>query len=148
MTNDQKQMTNYEIITEIKEDRLDDLLRLYHQAWWSQQRQKEDVRRMLEHSDLVLGVVEPEQQKLVGFTRILTDFVYRVTIWDVMVESQFQGQGLGRILLNAVVSHPQLREVELMLLICTAQMMPFYEKFGFTKEIKNDMRLMQRIRLT
>ncbi|MFP4006627.1 MAG: GNAT family N-acetyltransferase [Spirulinaceae cyanobacterium] len=148
MTHDQQQMTNNKIITEIKEEQLDDLLALYHQAWWSRQRQKDDVRRMLEHSDVVLGLVEPEKQKLVGFTRILTDFVYRATIWDVMVDSQFQGQGLGRILLNAVVSHPQLREVESMYLACTAQMMPFYEKFGFTQEIKNDMRLMQRIRLT
>lgn len=141
-------MANYKIITEINEDRLDDLLGLYHQAWWSQQRQKEDVRRMLQHSDLVFGILEPERGKLVGFTRILTDFVYRVTIWDVMVDSQFQGQGLGRILLNGVISHPQLKDVELMLLMCTAQMMPFYEKFGFTKEIKKDMRLMQRMRLT
>jgi len=141
-------MTQYKIISEINEDRLDDLLALYHQAWWSQERQKEDVQRMLQHSDLVLGIVAPEQGKLVGFTRILTDFVYRVTIWDVMIDSQFQGQGLGRILLNAVVSHPQLREVESMYLACTAEMIPFYEKFGFTKEIKKDMRLMQRLRLT
>lgn len=148
MTNDQQQMTNYKIISEINENHLDNLLELYHQVWWSQQRQKEDVRRMLRHSDLILGLVEPERERLVGFTRIMTDFVYRGTIWDVMVDSQFQGQGLGRVLLDAVVSHPQLQDVELMLLACTAEMMPFYEKFGFTKEIKNDLRLMQRIRLS
>ncbi|MEC4805661.1 MAG: GNAT family N-acetyltransferase [Jaaginema sp. PMC 1079.18] len=137
----------FELVEEIHDNQLDDLLTMYHQVWWSRERQKDDVLRMLRHSDLVLGIVHVETHQLIGFTRILTDFVYRATIWDVMVHTQFQGQGLGRVLLNGVISHGRLQEVELMLLICTVEMMPFYEKFDFTREIKNDLRLMQRVRL-
>jgi ribosomal protein S18 acetylase RimI-like enzyme len=137
----------FEIIEDIQESQLEDLLALYRAAWWSQNRQRDDIKRMLKHSSLVLGLFEVETQRLVGFTRILTDFVYRATIWDVIINPQFQGQGLGRILIEAIVTHPKLQEVELMFLACTPEMMPFYEKFGFTREIKSDMRLMQRLQM-
>ena len=63
-------------------DRLDgdlpeQLHRLYLAEWWTNRRSADDVRRMLEGSDVVIGFVDEETGVLAGFARVLTDFVYK-----------------------------------------------------------------------
>src|SRR5262249_13982719 len=94
-----------------------------------------DVRRMLEASDVVIGLCEPASQRLVGFARVLTDYVYKALILDVIVAASHRGRGLGQVLLDAVLEHPALLSVRHFELYCRPDMVPFYQRWGFTTDI-------------
>ena len=104
------------------------LVRLFHQAPWAKARSLEETRDMLSHTDLALCAWDGDQ--LVGFGRVLTDFVYRATIWDVIVDHAYQKQGIGTEIVQRILHHPHLTKVELFWL-CTRRP-GFYEKLGFS----------------
>lgn len=111
------------------------LLRLFHQAPWAKNRTLEDAKAMLDHSDVVLCAWDGD--RLVGFGRVLTDFVYRATIWDVIVDQTYQKQGIGTELVQRILNHPRLKKVELFWL-CTRRP-GFYEKLGFSSKEQTGM---------
>ncbi|WP_195891945.1 GNAT family N-acetyltransferase [Neobacillus dielmonensis] len=55
---------------------------------------------------------------------------------DVIVKESFCGQNLGRELMNHIVEHPSLQQVQHFELYCRPEMLPFYQKWGFTEEFK------------
>ena len=131
------------IIDHVPPERLDDLMRLYASAWWASSRRAEDVERMLADSDLVVGLLD--EGRLVGFVRVLTDFVYFGMVLDVIVAPDRRGTGLGRVLLDAVVGHPRLAGVRSLELVCQPEMVPFYRAWGFTDQVGRSL-LMRRAR--
>ncbi|GKS65943.1 GNAT family N-acetyltransferase [Nitrospira sp.] len=111
------------------------LLRLFHQAPWAKQRSLKDAKEMLQHTDLTLCAWDGE--RLIGFGRVLTDFIYRATIWDVIVDQAYQGQGIGTEIVKRILNHPRLSRVELVWL-CTRRP-GFYERLGFTSKEQTGM---------
>jgi ribosomal protein S18 acetylase RimI-like enzyme len=111
------------------------LHKLFRQAPWAKERTIEDVKLMLRHTDVTLCVWDGDQ--LVGFGRVLTDFVYRATIWDVIVDKAYQKQGIGTEIVRRLLNHPRLKHVELFWL-CTRRP-GFYEKFGFSSKEQTGM---------
>lgn len=127
-------MEQYRTVSELTEQQISELTVLYRNEFWSQNRTQQDVAKMLAASDIIIGLVN-ECDSLVGFVRVLTDFVYRAFIFDVIVKPTHRKQGLGKRLLDSVVEHPQLQAVEYLGLYCLPEMIPFYEQWGFTTEI-------------
>jgi ribosomal protein S18 acetylase RimI-like enzyme len=97
-------------------------------AFWARDRRLDDLAIALEHSTPVISAWDND--RLVGFARATSDGIYRATIWDVVVHPDYQGAGLGRKLVQTVLSHPQVSKVERVYLMTTNQR-PFYEKIGF-----------------
>jgi len=107
------------------------LVALYRHAPWASTRTSEDAREMLIHTDV--AITAWDENRLVGFGRVLTDYVYRASIWDVIVDNAYQGQDIGTQIIQHILDHPDLKRVELFWL-CTRSP-GFYEKLGFsTKE--------------
>jgi ribosomal protein S18 acetylase RimI-like enzyme len=111
------------------------LLRLFQQAPWAKDRTLDDAKDMLRHTDLTLCAWD--RDRLIGFGRVLTDFVYRATIWDVIVDRAYQGQGVGTEIVRRILNHPRLKRVELFWL-CTRRP-GFYEKLGFSSKEQTGM---------
>lgn len=111
------------------------LLILFQQAPWAKGRTLADAREMLRHTDVALCAWEGD--RLVGFGRVLTDFVYRATIWDVIVDGAYQKQGIGTEIVQRILQHPRLKKVELFWL-CTRRP-GFYEKLGFSSKEQTGM---------
>jgi RimJ/RimL family protein N-acetyltransferase len=109
------------------------LHRLYQAEWWTKGRSLVDVRRMLASANLVFGLLEPDSGRLVGFTRVLTDDVYKALVLDVIVAPDRRGEGLGERLMRRVLDHPRLAGVQDFELYCAPDMEPFYERFGFRR---------------
>ena len=112
------------------------LVRLYSHAAWASGRSVEDVREMLSHTDLALSVWDG--LRLVGFGRVLTDYVYRASIWGVIVDPDYQGQDIGTQIMQRILQHPDLKQVELFWL-CTRDKQTFYEKLGFSANEQTGM---------
>ncbi len=111
------------------------LVRLFHQAPWAKDRSPEQTRDMLRQTDLVLCAWDGDQ--LVGFGRVLTDFMYRATIWDVIVDQAYHKQGIGTEIVRRILHHPRLEHVELFWL-CTRRP-GFYERLGFSSKEQTGM---------
>lgn len=128
------------LIEQLSQGQVDDLMELYAPEFWTSHRTKDDVARMLASTGVVLGVVDTEQDdRLVGFSRVLTDFVYRATLYDVIVAPSHRGRGVARLLMDAVVNHPRLRTVEYIDLSCKPDKVSLYEKWGFTADLSGTL---------
>jgi predicted GNAT family N-acyltransferase len=138
-----KRLMTYRIVSQLTENQISELVDLYKNEFWSSKRTLEDVVRMLAESDIIIALVD-ENEKLIGFTRILTDFVYRGIIFDVIIKPSHRNMKLSSKLMDAVVNHPQLKSIEWIALCCLPEMIPYYERWGFTSEL-NKMQLMFRI---
>ncbi len=114
----------------------DQLVNLYRQAPWARGRTADDVRIMLTHTDIVVSAWDGP--RLVGFGRVLTDYVYRASIWDVIVDKEYQGQDIGTGIMQRILHHPDLKRVELFWL-CTRDKQSFYEKLGFSSKEQTGM---------
>ena len=136
-------MNSYRIISELNEQQISELIELYTHEVWSQNRSREDVTKMLAASNVVIGLVD-DYDHLIAFIRVLTDFVYRAFIYDVIVKASHRNQGVGKKLMDSVVDHPRLQTVERLGLSCLPEMIPFYERWGFTSEV-GGVQLMARI---
>ena len=133
---------NYQVVNQLNETQVSQLVELYKNEFWSKNRTYQGVVKMLAASDIIIALVT-EQKEVIGFCRILTDFVYRGVIYDVIVKPNYRKIGFGAKLLDEVVSHPQLKEVENIALFCLPEMIPFYQQWGFTNEVVN-LELMYR----
>jgi ribosomal protein S18 acetylase RimI-like enzyme len=111
------------------------LIHLYRQAPWAQQRALEQTRAMLANTDVVISAWDGP--RLVGFGRVLTDYVYRASIWDIIVDRDYQGQKIGTEIVRRILDHPALQQVELFWL-CT-RMPGFYERLGFSAKEQTGM---------
>jgi ribosomal protein S18 acetylase RimI-like enzyme len=111
------------------------LVALYRHAPWASTRTSEDAREMLIHTDV--AITAWDGNRLVGFGRVLTDYVYRASIWDVIVDNVYQGQDIGTQIIQHILDHPDLKRVELFWL-CTRSP-GFYEKLGFSANEQTGM---------
>jgi ribosomal protein S18 acetylase RimI-like enzyme len=97
-------------------------------AFWAKDRRIEDWKIAIANSEPVITVWD--NQRLIGFARATSDGIYRATIWDVVIHPDYRGVGLGRKLVETVLSHPKLCRVERVYLMTTHQQR-FYERIGF-----------------
>jgi predicted GNAT family N-acyltransferase len=137
------EVSAFEVRDHLTPAHLDDLLRLYGNEWWTARRTRPDVERMLAASDLLFAVVEKGSGSLVAFARVLTDRTYLALVLDVIVAPERRGSGLGRLLLDSICSEPELRSVTSIELVCQPELVPLYEKWGFTDSVGRS-RLMRR----
>ncbi|MBD2022720.1 GNAT family N-acetyltransferase [Leptolyngbya sp. FACHB-36] len=97
-------------------------------AFWARDRRLEDLEVAIANSDPIITVWD--KARMIGFARATSDGIYRATIWDVVIHPDYQGAGLGRKLVQTVLSHPKINRVERVYLMTTHQQ-AFYERIGF-----------------
>jgi len=82
------------------------LVRLYDCASWAKARTVDDIKDMLARTDLAISAWDGTD--LIGFGRVLTDYVYRASVWDVIVDPKYQGQDIGTQIMERILHHPSL----------------------------------------
>jgi GNAT superfamily N-acetyltransferase len=100
---------------------------LSRRSYWAGGIPLETVRRSIENS-LCFGLYHGRRQ--VGFARIVTDKSTFAYLGDVFVLEEFRGRGLGKWLLEQVVSHPDLQGLR-RIILGTRDAHGLYEQFGF-----------------
>jgi predicted GNAT family N-acyltransferase len=124
--------TPYRVIAPIGDDRVDQLMELYKHEWWTNTRTVDQTRAILNGSDVAIGLCGEADDRLVAFARALTDRTARAFIFDVIVAAHRRGCGLGRRVVDEVLAHPSVKNVELVELYCRPELVPFYERMGFS----------------
>ena len=99
------------------------------ESYWAKDVSRDVVCRSVENS-LCLGIYAPDGQQ-VGLARVVTDSATFAWLCDVFVLSDHRGHGLGKALIGAVVSHPQLQTVR-RITLGTLDAHGLYAQFGFT----------------
>ncbi len=110
-------------------------------AFWAQNRSLSDLETAIAHSKPVVSMWD--RDRLIGFARATSDGIYRATIWDVVVHPDYQGLGLGRKLVQTVLSDRHICRVERVYLMTTYQQ-PFYERIGFQTNASTTMVLLNQ----
>ncbi|SDR27676.1 GNAT family N-acetyltransferase [Natronobacterium texcoconense] len=106
-----------------------ELTALYEDYEWWEDREVADVRSALAETEVAIGV--EDDGDLVAAARVVTDYTYYTTVYDVIVAADRRGEGLGDVLMNAVVDHPDLQSVPRLTLFARSGLVPFYESVGF-----------------
>ncbi|MBV9387805.1 MAG: GNAT family N-acetyltransferase [Chroococcidiopsidaceae cyanobacterium CP_BM_ER_R8_30] len=114
-------------------------------AFWAQERSIEDLGIAIANSNPVISVWD--RDRLIGFARATSDGIYRATIWDVVIHPDYRGSGLGRKLVETVLSHPHMNRVERVYLMTTHQQR-FYERIGFKPNTSTTMVLFNQPQLS
>lgn len=101
---------------------------LSNHAYWSKGRSMEAVKKSVAHS-LCFGLFT-SKDKQIGFARIATDYIVFAWMMDAFIDEGYRGKGLGKYLINTIVSHPELQNVN-GIGLRTNDAHELYRKFGF-----------------
>lgn len=97
-------------------------------SYWAEGISKEIIRKSVEGA-LCFGVFENDKQ--VGFARMITDKATFAYLADVFIIEEFRGLGLSKWLMEVILAHPDLQGLRRMML-ATRDAHELYKKFGFT----------------
>ena len=109
-------------------------------SYWAAGVPRALVARSIEHS-LCFGVYEGARQ--IGFARVITDEATVAFVSDVFVLEPWRGRGLGKWLIEAIVSLPDLRGLRRWMLV-TNDAHGLYRRVGFTPPAHPE-RLMEKV---
>lgn len=103
------------------------------EAYWSAGRPTESIDQSIENS-LCLSAWDGDE--MVGFARVVTDYATFAWLCDVIVAPDRRGQGIGKVMVEAVLAREDLASVRWML--GTRDAHTLYEPFGFATSTETD----------
>jgi len=133
-----------EIIYNLSSRQIEQLHQLYQKEWWTDKRSLDETSHCVAGSQICIACID-EQQNLMGFVRVLTDFTFKALIFDLVVAKPHRGKGLANKLLKLVKSHKDLTEVKHFEPYCRPELEKYYEQYGFSTEVDN-IRLMRYVK--
>lgn len=95
-------------------------------SYWAGERSCGTIERSIQNS-LCFGVYESGEQ--IGFARCVTDYATMFWLADVIIDERYRGRGLGKALVETILSHEQLQG--LTTLLATRDAQGLYARFGF-----------------
>lgn len=107
-------------------------------SYWSPGIPKKMVLKSIRNS-LCFGIYYKNEQ--IGFARVITDFTSFGYLADVFVSEGYRGKGYSKLLMIAILKHPELQNFRRWML-ATRDAHGLYRQFGFT-EIPNPENFMQ-----
>jgi GNAT superfamily N-acetyltransferase len=119
----------YWITDDSRKANLEVIQQLLSTSYWAADRSKETIQKTIENS-LCFSVYKHDVQ--IGFARVVTDFATFGWIADVIIASEYRGQGVGKWLVEIIVSDERLSN--LLLVLGTRDAHKLYERYGFRKD--------------
>ena len=130
---------NFIISTDNRLLNTETIFKLLENAYWSKNRSRATILKSLAHS-LNFGVYQDGQ--MIGLARVVTDYAVFAYLCDVVVLEVYQGQGVGKALMQAICDHPELQAIRRFML-ATKDAHGLYKQFGF-EALGNPEKWMER----
>lgn len=92
--------------------------------------------------DRTWNVVARNDDRVVGIGRLLDDGALYATIWDMIVDPDYQQRGVGRALLDLMLARAAARTI--VALVATPHGRPLYESVGFALESNGSVGMLMR----
>lgn len=102
---------------------------LLNQTYWASDRTYETLLKSISTSECVAVY---SGDLIIGFARIVTDYCTVFWICDVVVDPEYRGQGIGKMMLNHIKSLEYYKDSKGIL--ATKDAHGLYEQYGFQKE--------------
>jgi len=103
--------------------------RFLSDSYWSKNIPLETMKKAFKNS-ICFGVLD-QQNKQIGFARMITDKTTFAYLADVFILEEYRGRGISKLLMKNILEHQDLRGLRRMVL-ATSDAHALYEQFGFT----------------
>ena len=101
------------------------VVELLKKSGWAHDREDEQIEKSIENS-ICYGLFS-DNKNLIGFARIITDFVTTFYLMDVIIKEEYRGRGLGKMLMDEI-----MKDVgHLYGILHTESAQEFYKPYGF-----------------
>ena len=107
---------------------INDIIRLLKTTYWAKQRSNEQIEKSVLNSSCY-GVYLEDEEILVGFGRVISDYATTYYLCDVVIDMEYQHNGLGTALVSYIESLPEYTGLRGILITRDAHSL--YRKFGY-----------------
>lgn len=123
----------YRIIDGAENMDIEEVIRLLRMTYWADKRSTEQIETSMKNASCY-GVYLDDENKLVGFARVISDYATTYYLCDVIIDTEYQRRGLGTALVLHIESLPDYAGLRGVLITRDAHAL--YRKFGF--EVLNE----------
>ena len=113
---------------------------LLNDSYWAKNRTEAQILRSIQHS---LCFIILEDEKMIGFARVVSDQAVFAYIADLFIDLEHRGKGLGKILMENILAYPKLELVSRWML-GTLDAHDLYRKYGF-EVVEEEWRWMEKV---
>lgn len=125
----------------------EEFITLWESANWGAPPSVEQTKLAMEHTLFRVSVFDGD--KIVAMARMIGDMGLDYYIKDVIVRPEYQGKGIGRLLVNELlkfVNDNGIKGTGIFVELCSMpDKRPFYEKFGFDSNDAQRLKLMYHV---
>ena len=115
---------------------------------WGQAPSLEQTRLAMEHTLFRISIFDGDT--IIAMARMIGDMGLNYYIKDVIVKPEYQGKGVGRILINELlkyVNNNGIAGTQIFVELCAMpDKIPFYEKFGFYANEAQRLKMMYQVK--
>ena len=112
----------------------DEIVSLYKEGnWWEQGSDNSFIPKLIKQSFVFVVAVDATSGKTIGMGRVLSDGVSDAYIQDIVISKKWRGHGLGRLIIEKLVSYCLSHDVSWIALISEPGQEGFYIPLGFTE---------------
>ncbi|XP_060215837.1 GCN5-related N-acetyltransferase 1, chloroplastic [Lycium barbarum] len=97
-------------------------------------RDKAKIQVALENTDTLMWIEYEKTKRPVAFARATGDGVFNAIIWDVVVDPNFQGIGLGKAVMERLVTELLRKGITNIALYSEPRVLGFYRPLGFVAD--------------
>lgn len=123
----------FKIVDGSEKMKIEDIVRLLKMTYWADKRTVGQIETSVRNSSCY-GIYLEDEQKLVGFARVISDCATTYYLCDVIIEPDYQHKGLGTALISYIEQLPQYEGLRGILITRDAHAL--YKRFGY--EVLND----------
>ena len=115
----------------------EEYFKLFESTSWNKDYKltSEELYQSIQNSSYCISAYNNE--KLVGFGRMLSDGIAHAVIFDVIVLPKFQGTGIGSEIMEKLLEECRKNKIRDIQLFCADGKIGFYKKFGFKARPEN-----------
>ncbi len=135
------QKDDYTISTDPARLDMDVICDFLTRAYWAAGRPRERTERAFANS-LVFGLYDGNKQ--IGLARVVSDYAIFAYLCDVFINEDYRAHGLGKWLIETVMSHPDLQGLRRWTL-ATRDAHELYRQFGWN-DMQNPEKWMEILR--
>lgn len=114
---------------------------------WGNGPSLEQTKLAMEHTLFRVSIYDGNE--IVAMARMIGDMGLDYYIKDVVVKPEYQGKGIGRLLINELlkfIKENGVKDTEIFVELCAVpDKIPFYEKFGFNANEAQQLKMMCRV---